>query len=53
MYEALLREGMDAEQTEHFDELLEQASPLDDDALSAAEKHSLMQSWGGEAMVTD
>ena len=48
VFEALLRERMDAEQSNDFDAQLEMAS---DGALDMSEKRAVMLAWSGEAEV--
>ena len=48
MFEALLRERMDAEQSEEFDAQLEEAS---DGARDMSERRDTLLRWGGEAEV--
>lgn len=45
MYEALLRERMDAERQEEFDAELELLAPSEPDPVA---KRALMEAWGGE-----
>src|SRR5450631_4679286 len=48
VYEALLRERMDADQAEQFDADLDMASAIDEHVLEPAEKRELMLAWGGD-----
>ena len=48
MYEALLRERMDADQAEQFEADLDMASAVDEHVLDPAEKRDLMLAWGGD-----
>jgi hypothetical protein len=48
VYEALLRERMDADQSEQFDADLEMASAVEGHALDPEEKRELVIALGGE-----
>ena len=48
MYEALLRERMDAEQSDDLDAQLDD---LSDDVPEFDEKAEILASWGGEAVL--
>jgi len=51
VYEALLRERMDADQIEQFEADLDMASAVDERALDSFEKRDLMLAWGGDVDV--
>ena len=48
VYEALLREGMDAEQSDKFDDALEEAASGKDRAQAFEERVKQMQALGGQ-----